>query len=344
MRGQAPEQFAVKGRLRRRQCRRSFPTSAPKVGSIDWGLTEPRAKQAAERNPRTLPEESAHRFTKLKNGGEGRGVMTPLMNPPRSILALLSIILAISSGHALAASSQEPRTIWSSLALKAVRQIVLPTRPPDVDPEFEGTVTVEIIVSKTGAVRTASATTGPDVFFAQAETAALEWKFMPFISQGTAIEARTQLAFRFVKDGRILVDGPAGVLSGPAGAILPIDEGGSLASSVPGVKVEPGAKPVSLTAEFYERMDRLDTLAIHKEAPTYPAEARTLGIQGSVVVQMHVGYDGDVKKATIVSGPVELRQAALDAARRWKFARNTDEKKKGDIAFAGLATFNFRRQ
>lgn len=263
---------------------------------------------------------------------------TTVIGSIRVVAAVCALVLVS------AASAQEPRTLMSNLALKAVRQIVLPERPGEVDPEFEGTVTVEIVVSKDGSVQSAKATTGPEVFFAASEAAARNWSFVPFLSRGAAFEARVLLAFRFLKDGRLLTDGPGGVISGPPGAVLRVDDAGAVASSASGVTVDPKAKDVKSTAEIYERYADIEMRAVHKEQPIYPSDAGRQGVQGSVLVQMSVGKDGSVKEARIVSGPRELHQAALAAARKWRFAPNPDLKVRGDVAYVGVVAFNFLRR
>jgi protein TonB len=53
--------------------------------------------------------------------------------------------------------------------------------------------------------------------------------------------------------------------------------------------------------------------------PVYPSIARASGIEGSVVVEASVGPAGTVLSTKVISGPPILRQAALDALRRWKY-------------------------
>jgi periplasmic protein TonB len=48
----------------------------------------------------------------------------------------------------------------------------------------------------------------------------------------------------------------------------------------------------------------------------YPAKARRKNIQGAVVLQFIVGKDGVVQDLEAISGPTELRQAALDAMKK----------------------------
>jgi TonB family protein len=51
----------------------------------------------------------------------------------------------------------------------------------------------------------------------------------------------------------------------------------------------------------------------------YPPEAASAGIQGEVVVKVHVSETGDVDSAEVVSGEPALTKAALEAAKKWKF-------------------------
>ncbi len=54
-------------------------------------------------------------------------------------------------------------------------------------------------------------------------------------------------------------------------------------------------------------------------AAIYPAQARAVGQQGTVVLDALIGEDGSVRDVRIVSGPPLLRQAAVDAVKRWKY-------------------------
>ena len=54
-------------------------------------------------------------------------------------------------------------------------------------------------------------------------------------------------------------------------------------------------------------------------APLYPADAKAAGISGTVVLQATIGVDGRISDLSVVQGPQELRQAALDAVRTWSY-------------------------
>ncbi|MGH9680229.1 MAG: energy transducer TonB, partial [Candidatus Acidiferrales bacterium] len=54
--------------------------------------------------------------------------------------------------------------------------------------------------------------------------------------------------------------------------------------------------------------------------PVYPAAAKASHIQGKVVLNLNISDKGLVAAAKAISGPPFLRQAAVDAVKRWKYA------------------------
>jgi periplasmic protein TonB len=54
--------------------------------------------------------------------------------------------------------------------------------------------------------------------------------------------------------------------------------------------------------------------------PVYPAMARSSNIQGRVVVSASLDANGTVVAVKALSGPMPLRQAAVDAVKRWKYS------------------------
>jgi protein TonB len=59
--------------------------------------------------------------------------------------------------------------------------------------------------------------------------------------------------------------------------------------------------------------------ALQKVQPSYPAIARQLNLAGRVVVDLTVNSDGSVEKVDVVNGNPILANAAVPAAKRWKF-------------------------
>lgn len=58
---------------------------------------------------------------------------------------------------------------------------------------------------------------------------------------------------------------------------------------------------------------------IHKVEPQYPAIAKQLHIEGSVIIQAWISRDGLIERAQVVSGHPLLTHAALDAVRQWRY-------------------------
>lgn len=71
-----------------------------------------------------------------------------------------------------------------------------------------------------------------------------------------------------------------------------------------------------------------------KVEPVYPELARKMNISGTVKIEVVVAPNGSVKEARVVGGHPVLANAALDAAKKWKF-----EPSSGDSA--GIIDFKF---
>ena len=63
---------------------------------------------------------------------------------------------------------------------------------------------------------------------------------------------------------------------------------------------------------------------LYSPVPAYPPAAASAHVQGEVRVQANVDRQGNVSSVRVISGPPLLREAALDAAQRWRF-RPTSE-------------------
>jgi TonB family protein len=55
----------------------------------------------------------------------------------------------------------------------------------------------------------------------------------------------------------------------------------------------------------------------HLVQPTYPLDAKKSHIQGTVVLHAVIGKDGKIASLQFVNGPLELKQAAMDAVQQW---------------------------
>jgi protein TonB len=60
-------------------------------------------------------------------------------------------------------------------------------------------------------------------------------------------------------------------------------------------------------------------LNISRTMPQYPLIARTMRVEGTVVLAATISKAGTIENLRVVSGPVMLQQAAIDAVKTWKY-------------------------
>ena len=102
----------------------------------------------------------------------------------------------------------------------------------------------------------------------------------------------------------------------PSGA----GEAGGTGTGAPVTAAPEPDKPVS-----YAMVSRPPKLK-HEVRATYPPEAKELGIEGIVVLKVHVGADGKVKNVTVVSGLGHgLDEAAVNAVKAFLFEPATKD-------------------
>lgn len=78
------------------------------------------------------------------------------------------------------------------------------------------------------------------------------------------------------------------------------------------------AGPVRVGAQ-QAQSDEIQRRAKSKVQPLYPALARKMNIAGTVKIQVVVAPNGTVKEARVMGGHPVLANAALDAAKKWRF-------------------------
>jgi TonB family protein len=117
------------------------------------------------------------------------------------------------------------------------------------------------------------------------------------------------------------------VATPPAGSLLVYENGKEVfrkLPSAPGEKqsAKEGEAEHSSSAEpapaFALSPDVAERL-VHRVEPDYPEEARRQGIQGTVVLDVHIGKDGAVDYVGLVSGQAVLAYAATSAVMQWRF-------------------------
>ena len=76
-----------------------------------------------------------------------------------------------------------------------------------------------------------------------------------------------------------------------------------------------------------------DLLIMRPATAVYPEEAMKQKIHGEVPVRLTLDAQGKVTDAKVLGGPEPLRNAALEAARQWRFARSTHEPCETTVTF-----------
>jgi len=83
----------------------------------------------------------------------------------------------------------------------------------------------------------------------------------------------------------------------------------------------------------------LTSKAKQRISPTYPAIARAARVTGTVTVYLIVNEKGEVETVQKLEGPMQLQQAAADAARRWRFNPTLIDGQP--VRVTGYVSFNF---
>ena len=86
--------------------------------------------------------------------------------------------------------------------------------------------------------------------------------------------------------------------------------------------------------------DVLQNTAIIRHMPLYPKAARASKAKGPVTVEVTIDEEGSVIAARPISGPEELRDAALAAARRWKWVPERVDRNRARVV--GTITLSFK--
>ena len=81
----------------------------------------------------------------------------------------------------------------------------------------------------------------------------------------------------------------------------------------PRVVHQPPSRPVRVSGPVQEG------LLLHKTIPIYPAIARAVHAQGTVVLAATISKTGTIENLRVVSGPPMLLQSAVDAVSTWRY-------------------------
>jgi TonB family protein len=228
-----------------------------------------------------------------------------------------ALVIVAGSNHALPQTAETPSNPAHRLKVSEVTTAPLitektPPSYPDAAREagIQGTVMLKVVVAETGEVKEVSTLSGDPLLAQPAVDAVKQWKYKPYMVDGTPVEMETQVTLTFRLH--------TGEHSAPP-----------LGNSNPAhrLKVSEGTTAPLIT---------------EKTPPKYPDATRDAGIQGTVVLKVVVAETGEVKEVSALSGDPLLAQAAVDAVKQWKYKPYTLD--GTPVEMETQATLTFRLQ
>ncbi len=84
-------------------------------------------------------------------------------------------------------------------------------------------------------------------------------------------------------------------------------------------------------------------LKVRDQAPVYPELARSIGLEGVVIIECRVDTAGDVVDARVLRGHPLLDAAALEAVRRWRYRPTLLNGRRVSVLMTVTVRFQLRR-
>jgi len=152
---------------------------------------------------------------------------------------------------------------------------------------IRGTVVLHAIIGKDGSVQQLQFVSGPPLLMRSAMVAVRQWQYEPTLLNGEPVEVDTTVSVVFTLGEDPTPEPP------------------------PGTSPQPEIPSTSATIQPLR--------LIHQEMPVYPPDAKEKHIEGSVLINAVVSSEGSIKQLEFVSGPLELKDAAIDAVGQWQY-------------------------
>ena len=236
-------------------------------------------------------------------------------NQPVEVETTIDVIFALSDGPrgsgannnifgeheqpVAQAAPSRPLAISSGIAAGMLIQKTSPTYPPIAKTAgVSGTVELQAIISKTGTIKDLHAVSGPPMLQQAAVGAVWTWRYKPYKLNNQPVEVETTIDVNFALN------------DGPRGSSANNNTFGE--HEQPVVQAAP-SRPLAISSGIAAAM------LIRKTPPAYPPIAKTARVSGTVELQAIISKTGSIKDLHVVSGPLMLRQAAVDAVWTWRY-------------------------
>ena len=274
-------------------------TTAGPTSKQDQGTSPANAPASVPTPPATtaLPSESEPR----KTSDQPPASSSPLKEtPPRSERAKPSSAPAKDASSERASASPPPATAPAHpsnrvrLGADVVEGLVLHKVTP-IYPNLakqarvQGPVVLDSIIGTDGSVKSLQVKSGHPMLTEAAITAVSQWKYKPYVLNGTPVEVETTIQVNFH-----LEDAPAATNPAPA-------------------TTSPAPEPV-----YRVGADVAPPKAVFTPDPQYGNAARQ--VEGTCVLTLVVGSDGTTRNLQVTrSLDPDLDQRAIEAVRHWRF-------------------------
>jgi len=95
-------------------------------------------------------------------------------------------------------------------------------------------------------------------------------------------------------------------------------------------------QPQSISAQSKGETEKQRPKVVSQVMPAYPAEAIGAGVEGRVILEATIERNSEVSDVKVLAGHRLLSQAAIDAAKQWRFNNTFDR------AVTIQLSFNFK--
>lgn len=226
-------------------------------------------------------------------------------------LAAVICLLASCAGTAMGQARPWGVRVGQSYMSTLILTKVAPVYPPEAKrAKVQGTVSLQVKVSKTGDVEDVKLISGHPMLVPAAIEAVKQWKYKPYLLNGVAWAAETTVTVNFK-----LADEPQTGVVGDAPGSAVAGKGGVNSGAIPADPGKPRRAAVPQRARVSQSVAR--ALLIHKVQPENPGDAAR--IQGIVLLSATIDKEGNVVNLRLISGHPMLAPAAIEAVRQWKF-------------------------
>ena len=209
-----------------------------------------------------------------------------------SALFAAVVCLGASAAAQNAAPSSNPTPSSSNSPATNLLSKVDPVYPKEATAAHtEGTVVLDAVISKTGEVVRLKVISGDQIFRASAEEAVIQWKFKPYLVDGSPAQVETYITMRYRCCGS---EGPR-VQTALQDAVV----------------VPPGPTPQKVSPPR----------VIYQVEPTFTEAERRARLNGSILINLCVNEQGDPINVHVLRGTgTTLDEKAVEAVKQYRFA------------------------